>query len=243
MPNGPKPWRKKIEPILALAPPNSLKQLRSFIGFINFYKDYWKRGAHTMSPLTALTGLKSNKNFHNQWQNAQFKAFNAVKAMIARNVLLTYPNPNDPFDIETDALDYQLEAVIKQHGQPVAFFSRKLTGAQRNYTTIQKELLSIIKTLTTFRPILLLALSSTSGLTMPTSRIRTSRPNKFFVGDSISKNTLPQSIGKPVKTISKLICSPASRVSKEKVRTSNSSMKNCCWKATSTTLPMLTNSQ
>ena len=60
-PTGPKPWRKKIEPILALAPPESLKQLRAFIGFINFYKDYWSKRAHIMAPLTALTGLKKKK--------------------------------------------------------------------------------------------------------------------------------------------------------------------------------------
>jgi hypothetical protein len=51
MPDGPKPWRKKIELILALAPPKSLKELQSFIGFVNFYKDYWKRCAHFMTPL------------------------------------------------------------------------------------------------------------------------------------------------------------------------------------------------
>jgi hypothetical protein len=62
----------------------------------------------------------------------------------------------DPFNIETDAAsDYQLGAVIKQHGHPIAFFSRKLTGAQQNYMTVQKELLSIFETLTPFRLILL----------------------------------------------------------------------------------------
>jgi hypothetical protein len=153
-PTGPKPWRKKIEPILALAPPKSLKQLCALIGFINFYKDYWKKRAHTMAPLTSLTGLKTNKKFCQSWSTPQLKAFNAIKAMIACKILLTYPDPNEPFDIKTDASDYQLGAVIKQHGIPVAFFSRKLTSAQRNYTTIQKELLSIVDVLTTFRPIL-----------------------------------------------------------------------------------------
>jgi hypothetical protein len=74
--------------------------------------------------------------------------------MIARKVLLTYPDPNQPFHIETGAPDYQLGAVVKQHGVPVAFFNRELTSTQRNYTMMQKELLSIVEVLTTFRPIL-----------------------------------------------------------------------------------------
>jgi hypothetical protein len=55
--------------------------------------------------------------------------------MIAWEVLLTYPDPNQRFDIESDASDYQLGAIIKQQGRPI-FFSPQLTGAQRNYTTI-----------------------------------------------------------------------------------------------------------
>jgi hypothetical protein len=108
-----------------------------------------------MMPLTELTGLKSNKLFHKRLHKAQVLAFKAVKAVITREVLLTCPDPNEQFNIENEPSDYQLSAVIKQHGRPVAFFSRKLTRAQRNYTTIQKELLSIVETLTTVRPILL----------------------------------------------------------------------------------------
>jgi hypothetical protein len=73
--------------------------------------------------MAPLTGLKMNKKFCQSWSTSQLKVFNAIKSMIAHNVLLTYPDPNEPFNIETDASEYQLGAIIKQHGVPVAFFA------------------------------------------------------------------------------------------------------------------------
>jgi hypothetical protein len=74
--------------------------------------------------------------------------------MVVTDTLLAYPNFSEEFEIHTDASDYQLGATIRQKGKPIAFFSRKLTGAQLNYTMTEKELLSIIECLKAFHNIL-----------------------------------------------------------------------------------------
>ena len=112
----------------------------------------FKRRSHILAPLTELTG-HTNKKF--VWRQEHQKAFDAAEALIATETLMRYPDHNKPFHIYTDASDLQLGAVIQQDNHPVAFYSRKLNAAQRNYTTMEKELLSVVETLREFRTTLL----------------------------------------------------------------------------------------
>ena len=151
IPTGILPNPEKIKPILELEFPRTITELRSFIGMVNFYRAFWKGRADIMAPLTALSGRSKGKLTPSP---ELVKAFNCVKTTIAEQVLLTFPDPNVDYDIETDASDKQLGAVIKQKGKTIAFFSRKLTTAQLKYPTIDKEMLCIVEVLKEYRSIL-----------------------------------------------------------------------------------------
>ena len=84
----------------------------------------WPQRSHILAPLTKLTGKTTFI-----WNDEHTQAFNKMKAVIATDALLAYPDHNLPFEIEADASNYQLGAVLKQNRQPVTYYSRKFNQA------------------------------------------------------------------------------------------------------------------
>jgi hypothetical protein len=82
------------------------------------------------------------------------KPFDHVKATIAREVVLAYPDYSKVFEIYTGVLSKQLGAVITQDNRPIAFYSRKLSTMQHKYSVTKIELLAIAETLKEFKGML-----------------------------------------------------------------------------------------
>jgi hypothetical protein len=108
-----------------------------------------------MSELLALLTSMTSKNVKFNWTDEHQKAFENIKKIICREVMLTFPDFSKPFHIYTDASDKQIGAVMTQDEKPISFYSRKLNSAQQRYTTGEQELLSIVETLREFRNFLL----------------------------------------------------------------------------------------
>ena len=148
---GIQPVASKVEAIHAMKPPTNKRELRKFIGVVNYYRDMWIRRSEVLAPLSRLTSKEAKWS----WGSEEQKAFDTMKRIISKETLLTYPDFNKPFEIHTDASHTQLGAVLSQNKRPIAFYSRKLNPAQTRYTTTERELLAIVETLKEFRNILL----------------------------------------------------------------------------------------
>ena len=148
---GIQPKTKKVQAILEISPPSKRKELKKFLGMVNYYRDMWPRRSEILAPLTALLtspGVPWKREKKHQ------DAFTTMKRTIAKDTILAFPSFEKPFTIHTDASKVQLGAVISQDEKPIAFYSRKLNPAQTRYTTTERELLFIVETLKEFRSIL-----------------------------------------------------------------------------------------
>jgi hypothetical protein len=160
---GIKPQPKKGQAILALNPPNNVKELRHFLGMVQYYRDMWVRRSEMLAPLTDLVGecremkttrMNKKKKKSWWWDPIHQQTFDNVKAAIAKETVLAYPDFSKPFEIYTDASSMQLGAVITQDNRPIAFFSRKLSETQQKYSVTEIVLLAIVEKLKEFKGML-----------------------------------------------------------------------------------------
>ena len=83
------------------------------------------RRSHVTAPLTDLTGKGKFR-----WEAKHQKAFEEMKAVMAADATMHYPDTKKPYHVYVDASDYQMGAAIMQDGKPFAYWSRKLNAAQ-----------------------------------------------------------------------------------------------------------------
>ncbi|KAL0152509.1 hypothetical protein M9458_052232 [Cirrhinus mrigala] len=136
----------KVQAVTDWPQPSTIKELQRFLGFANFYRHFIRNYSTIASPLTSLLKNKPKKLC---WTEEASHAFNTLKTSFTSAPVLKHPDPDLPFVVEVDASDCGIGAVLSQrHGQPgklhpCAFYSRKLTSAERNYDVGNKELLSM----------------------------------------------------------------------------------------------------
>ena len=122
---GVSPLPEKVSAVVDFPLPTSIRQLRRYLGLVNFYRRFIPSCAHIVQPLTdILKGKKQNKTI--QLTHAEIEAFNASKAALAKATLLCHPVQNAPLSLTTDASNVAVGGVLQQlvdsTWQPIVFF-------------------------------------------------------------------------------------------------------------------------
>ena len=143
--NGLHKTQDKIEAVINAPVPENVTQLRAFLGLVNYYSHFLPNMASVLHPLYQL--LKKDRKY--AWTAAAQNAFDTVKEMITSDTVLTHYNPDLPVKLACDSSAYGLGAVIShvmENGEerPIAFASRTLNAAEKNYAQIHKEALSLV---------------------------------------------------------------------------------------------------
>ena len=119
-----------------------MKQLRQFLGLVNFYHRFIPNCAHIVHPLHTL--LKANELI---WNEEASKAFENIKICLAKATMLSHPKLGAPTFIMSDAFNTAVGAVLQQFvdgvWHPISYFSHKLSPAETKYSTFDRELLAI----------------------------------------------------------------------------------------------------
>jgi transposase InsO family protein len=140
------PEDEKIEKIRDAKPPETKKELRSFLGLTGFYRQYVPGYSEIVMPLTDRTKNKEPERIN--WTKECQDAFDKLKQAMCKKPVIHMPDQNLPFSLRTDASNRGIGAALLQDFgeglRPIAYASRKLNSAEQNYATVEKECLATV---------------------------------------------------------------------------------------------------
>ena len=141
---GLQPTTQKVRAITEAPRPTNVTQLKSFLRMLNYYGKFLPNLSTHLAPLYALLQKQSRWS----WGSQQDKAFKKAKLMLTSSCLLTHYDPTKPLILACDASPYGLGAVLSHQLEggeyPIAFASRSLAPAEKNYSQIDKEAPAIV---------------------------------------------------------------------------------------------------
>ncbi|XP_058023852.1 uncharacterized protein K02A2.6-like, partial [Ahaetulla prasina] len=139
------PTESKVRAIRKAPAPQNKTELQAFLGLVNFYAGFLKNKATIAEPLHKLLG----KNAAWSWGKAEARAFEAIKNLLSSDSLLIQYNSTLPLVLVCDASPYGVGAVLSHRlpngtEAPIAFYSRTMSSAERNYSQLDREALAIV---------------------------------------------------------------------------------------------------
>ena len=157
--SGMRPLIDKVEAIKAMSPPTNLKELRGFLGSVNYYRMFLPMLAEKASPLTdLLKGPTRKKTTRIVWGPDQQSAFEMVKSTLAEAVTLANEDPAAPLVLSTDASAHHIGGALEQFidpdetsTKPLAFYSKALPTSVRVRSAFKRELTAVYLTIKHFR--------------------------------------------------------------------------------------------
>jgi len=145
----------KVKGVTDWPVPTTLRELHSFLGFGNYYKDFIANYSTITHPLHELT--KKSRAW--SWQDTEQNAFDTLKEKFTSYPVLQSPDPDKQYIVDTDASAVAVGATVQQEFtdglHPITFFSKLLLPAEHNYDIYDHELLAIIYALKANRHLLL----------------------------------------------------------------------------------------
>ena len=152
---GVAPLESKVTAIQKFPRPSNMKQLRRFLGMLNYYRRFIPAATATLQPLNRMPSPRKYSRQTLSWNKETEEAFSAIKAKLVSATLLTFPvlgaETQVVVDASTSAVGGDLQQVIDGHAKPLAFFSKALNSAQVNYSVLDRELLATYLSLRHFR--------------------------------------------------------------------------------------------